>query len=67
MSDVYRTLSYEYGLKVSAKEVNNFCSKIGDDELNKQFKEYPEKDLELIGNCKLVLMSKDENSQKSDS
>ena len=67
MSDVYRTLSYEYGLKVSAKEVNNFCSKIGDDELNKQFKEYPKNDLELIGNCKLVLMSKDENSQKSDS
>ena len=67
MSDVYRTLSYEYGLKVSAKEVNNFCSKIGDDELNKQFKEYPKEDLELIGNCKLVLMSKDENSQKSDS
>lgn len=73
MSDVYRTLSQKYRLKVSAKEVNKFCKNFGSDKSGKQYlyskcgTKFPQNDLDLIGKCKLVLMSKDENSQKSDS
>jgi hypothetical protein len=71
MSDVYRTLSYKYELKVSANEVNNFCKKIDEDGRNRLLNAVNQKllaeDLKLIGKYKLVLMSKDENSQKSDS
>jgi hypothetical protein len=71
MSDVYRTLSYKYELKVSANEVNNFCKKIDEDGRNRLLNAVNLKllaeDLKLIGKYKLVLMSKDENSQKSDS
>ena len=71
MSDVYRTLSYMYELKVSANEVNNFCKKIDEDGRNRLLNAVNQKwlaeDLKLIGKYKLVLMSKDENSQKSDS
>jgi hypothetical protein len=73
MSDVYRTLSQKYGLKVSAKEVNKFCMNYGSDVLGQQYlysmcgTNFPPNDMDLIGKCKLVLMSKDENSQKSDS
>ena len=73
MSDVYRTLSQKYGLKVSAKEVNKFCKNFGSDKIGQQSLYsncgtiFPQNDMNLIGKCKLVLMSKDENSQKSDS
>ena len=73
MSVVYRTLSQKYGLKVSAKEVNKFCMNYGSDVLGQQYlysmcgTKFPPNDMKLIGKCKLVLMSKDENSQKSDS
>ena len=72
MSDVYRTLSYEYGLKVSANEVNNFSKnffKKGGSQIliSKGVKVFPKEEMDMIGKCKLVLMSKDENSQKSDS
>lgn len=73
ISEIYRELSQYYGLKVSAKEVNKFCGKIENDECGKDKllkaaanQEFPQ-EMNLIGKCKLVLMSKDENSQKSDS
>jgi hypothetical protein len=73
ISEIYRELSQDYGLKVSAKEVNKFCGKIENDECGKDKllkaaanQEFPQ-EMNLIGKCKLVLMSKDENSQKSDS
>ena len=73
MSDVYRTLSQKYGLKVSAKEVNKFCKNFGSDKIGQQYlyskcgTNFPKNDMNLIGKCKLVLMGKNENSQKSDS
>ena len=73
LSDVYRALSHNYGLKVSAKEVNKFCKKFDSDVQGKATlynqcgNNYPQKEMNLIGKCKLVLMGKDENSKKSDS
>ena len=73
ISEIYRELSQDYGLKVSAKEVNNFCKKFDSDQTKGQkYLEskcgtiFPQKEMDLIGKCKLVLMSKDENSLKSD-
>jgi hypothetical protein len=72
MSDVYRVLSHNYGLKVSAKEVNKFCKMFDSDVQGKTTlynqcgNKFPQKEMNLIGKCKLVLMGKDENSKKSD-
>ena len=66
ISERYRSLSQEYGLPVTAKEVNNFCKKYNGDQTMKNIG-FPKDDMALIGKCKLVLMGKDENSQKSDS
>jgi hypothetical protein len=69
ISERYRSLSQIYGLPVTAKEVNNFCKKYKKYNGDQTMKNigFPKEDMDLIGKCKLVLMSKDENSQKSDS
>ena len=72
LSDKYKKLSAQYGLKVSAKEVNKFCKKIKENSIKEVLKKtcngnFPIGDMEIIGKCKLVLMAKDENTMKSDS
>ena len=68
ISEEYCRLSQEYGLNVSAKEVNNFCKNFSSKGGKiKGVNNFPKDDMDLIGKCKLVLMGKDENSQKSDS
>ena len=68
ISDLYRRLSVKYGLKVSAKDVNKFCMALDRDGKSKAELckvGYPQKDMDLVGKCKLVLMEKDENRKKS--
>lgn len=72
LSDTYKKLSAQYGLKVSAKEVNKFCKKIKENSKEEVLKntcggDFPEDDMKIIGDSKLVLMAKDENTMKSDS
>jgi hypothetical protein len=73
LSDKYKELSAQYGLKVSAKEVKKFYKKIKENSKVDELKNtccngnFPIGDMKIIGDSKLVLMAKDENTMKSDS
>ena len=72
LSDEYRIISGQLGLKVTAKEVNSFCKNIqnGSKEETQLLlccnNKFPKADMDIIGKCRLVLMGKKENSMKSD-
>ncbi len=70
LSDEYRRISGNYNLKVSATNANAFIKKLSQNDISDLKKVcnnlFPSKDMKIIGNCKLVLMSKEENSIKSD-
>ena len=67
ISDLYRSISKNHGLKVTAKNARDFPKCLTDNERN-QLKDikFPYDDLAIIGKCKLVLMGGQENSIKSD-